>query len=283
MIGETVAPSQALWDAVNAYAAACGGDTGDGTIGGARMDAVAAIERAAAGLVQERLEEAARVTLADLATPSDETVRKLLAREAARLVPADLRAEVLGALRLGAEALREAAESEVVVEQNPRFEHGPVDCVADCAACEYEEDVDPRPSWEDAASDLLVLADRLEAVPVPGSPLVVEAVRLALAAPCGRGAEQRDVVDLVASVLSELFNLRGRERRHLEILGQSAGYILSAADAIEEESGDIDGECWEARVFADHVLEHVAKTKGEPYTRPDRGPNPALGGDNGDD
>lgn len=36
----------AVWDAINEYAAACGGDTGRATIGGRRMDAVVGVERA---------------------------------------------------------------------------------------------------------------------------------------------------------------------------------------------------------------------------------------------
>jgi anti-sigma factor RsiW len=35
----------ALWDAINEYAAACGGDPGNATISGRRMDAVVAVER----------------------------------------------------------------------------------------------------------------------------------------------------------------------------------------------------------------------------------------------
>ncbi|MCC7537875.1 MAG: hypothetical protein IT379_16745 [Deltaproteobacteria bacterium] len=35
-----------LWDAVNRYAQACGGDTGDASVGAARMDAVVAVDRA---------------------------------------------------------------------------------------------------------------------------------------------------------------------------------------------------------------------------------------------
>jgi hypothetical protein len=38
-----------VWDAVNEYAAACGGDTGLATVGNRRMDAVARVERAIAG------------------------------------------------------------------------------------------------------------------------------------------------------------------------------------------------------------------------------------------
>ena len=34
-----------LWDAINAYAVACGGDTGPATVGDRRMDAVVAVER----------------------------------------------------------------------------------------------------------------------------------------------------------------------------------------------------------------------------------------------
>ena len=41
----------ALWDAVNEYAAACGGDTGNATIGDRRMNAVVGVERAA-GLIR---------------------------------------------------------------------------------------------------------------------------------------------------------------------------------------------------------------------------------------
>jgi hypothetical protein len=39
----------AVWDAVNEYVAACGGDTGLATVGNRRMDAVARVERAIAG------------------------------------------------------------------------------------------------------------------------------------------------------------------------------------------------------------------------------------------
>jgi hypothetical protein len=39
----------AVWDAINEYAAACGGDTGNATVGNRRMDAVARVERAIAG------------------------------------------------------------------------------------------------------------------------------------------------------------------------------------------------------------------------------------------
>lgn len=259
MQSETVAPSQALWDAVNAYAAACGGDTGDGTLGGVRSDAMAAVERAVAGLVQEWLEEAARVTLVDLAEPSDTTARKLLAREAAHLVPANLRGEVIYHLRVASASLDNAAEQEFSVEQHPTFEHGEVECVADCPACEYEEEADPRPSWKATASDLTAMADRLDAAPSGVSPLVVEAVRLALAAPYGRGAETRDVVDLAASVLGELFKLRGREPVHLNLLGQAASCLLS-----------VEGRCREESELADDINEHVAKTTGRPYTRPVR-------------
>lgn len=40
-----------LWAAINEYAAACGGDTGQATIGNRRMDAVAAVGRAVRNLV----------------------------------------------------------------------------------------------------------------------------------------------------------------------------------------------------------------------------------------
>lgn len=40
-----------LWEAINRYAEACGGNTGDATVGDARMDAVAAVERAVDALV----------------------------------------------------------------------------------------------------------------------------------------------------------------------------------------------------------------------------------------
>jgi hypothetical protein len=47
----------ALWDAVNEYAAACGGDTSNNTISDRRMDAVVAVDRAAgaAGLAESAL------------------------------------------------------------------------------------------------------------------------------------------------------------------------------------------------------------------------------------
>jgi hypothetical protein len=39
----------AVWDAINEYVAACGGDTGNATVGNRRMDAVVGVERAIAG------------------------------------------------------------------------------------------------------------------------------------------------------------------------------------------------------------------------------------------
>lgn len=272
MDGETVAPSQALWDAVNAYTAACGGDIGDGTIGGARMDAVAAIERAVSGVVQARLEEAARVTLVDLAA-ADVVAQKLLAREALRSVPGNLRAEVLRGLRAGAAALEKAADEGLACASSPACG------LPGCEACDAASD--PRPEWQRTAAECRETADRLEAAPAGTSPLVVEAVRLAMAAPYGRGAEERDVVDLVSGVLKELFELRGREGRHVELLELAAGHLLSATEVIENELGDDDGECWDEYVFADHLLEHVAKTQGQPYQRPDRGPRP--GSDDSED
>lgn len=39
-----------LWDAINQYVAACGGDTSERTVSAERMDAVAAVERAITAL-----------------------------------------------------------------------------------------------------------------------------------------------------------------------------------------------------------------------------------------
>lgn len=40
-----------LWDAINDYAAACGGDTSDKTVSSARMEAVSKVEEALAPLL----------------------------------------------------------------------------------------------------------------------------------------------------------------------------------------------------------------------------------------
>ena len=45
----------ALWDAVNKYAEACGGDTGRKTIGDARMNAVVEVDRAVRGIANRRV------------------------------------------------------------------------------------------------------------------------------------------------------------------------------------------------------------------------------------
>lgn len=42
-----------LWNAINEYAAACGGDTSDKTIGERRMQAVAAVEKALRDIVDD--------------------------------------------------------------------------------------------------------------------------------------------------------------------------------------------------------------------------------------
>jgi hypothetical protein len=47
--------SAAIWDAINEYAAACGGNTGRATIGSRRMDAVVAVERAIEQSLIERV------------------------------------------------------------------------------------------------------------------------------------------------------------------------------------------------------------------------------------
>lgn len=315
MTGETVAPSQALWDAVNAYASACGGDTGDATISGSRMDAVAAVERAVAGLVQERLEEAARVTLVDLAEANDVT-RKLLAREGARLVPENMRAEVVRALRRGASALAEAEKAELA-EVDDDFGCGH----ALCEVCEREPD--PRDEWKQAGEECSALAERLEAsAPVPS--VALEVARRELDASAAELRERlkswitddtfefrpKPAVNFVPqdSILHDgpggLFEPRAftdEDRRFWANLPKSpipptpeeiaqdartaAEYMLGAADAIEAEAGDIDGECWEARRVADENLGRVALFLGEVYEAPDRGPDPAarLGGNDDDE
>lgn len=47
-----------LWNAVNRYAEACGGDTGSETVSGARMDAVVAVDDAVDTIIMDRAERA---------------------------------------------------------------------------------------------------------------------------------------------------------------------------------------------------------------------------------
>lgn len=84
-------PSVPLWDAINEYAEACGGDTGSRTVGGRRMDAVVAVERAFnLALAAAREEGEEKVCRTDLAEAN-----RLLAEQAADLAAARERNETL--------------------------------------------------------------------------------------------------------------------------------------------------------------------------------------------
>jgi hypothetical protein len=80
----------ALWDAINGYARACGGDTGEATISGARMDAVVAVESALA-----KLAKPLRVIASGPDAPSAAEVIEQLERAAPFILPvgADLQIE----------------------------------------------------------------------------------------------------------------------------------------------------------------------------------------------
>lgn len=60
-----------LWEAINRYATACGGDTGNATISGKRMDAVVAVEREIEALVAARFEERGTRPSAEVAAELD--------------------------------------------------------------------------------------------------------------------------------------------------------------------------------------------------------------------
>lgn len=77
--------------------------------------------------------------------------------------------------------------------------------------------------------------------------LQTEAVRLALAACVGKGAETRDVVELAAAVVGEVFQLRGKmadaeanARQAAEVAERRAEMIEAAAEALEKVTAQRD-------------------------------------------
>jgi hypothetical protein len=70
-----------FWDAVNEYASSCGGDTGVGTVGDRRMNAVVGVERAFEAMAARLL----AIARAAVAVVPDERFRAELTAELDRL------------------------------------------------------------------------------------------------------------------------------------------------------------------------------------------------------